>query len=287
MAFNAKKHERVIQDTLADIKAGAFDDLKALENAIAELVSSGLPADQIRGPLTTAFNKTKLELEASASPVTGLSTDTLNQSKLPVSIADDQASAALADQTARTVGASVDSGIENVMEVIVLGTAAGVARDLMVRQVRGRISGVFMDSNDPVVRKAQRKLKALQRSGKAKPADVAQAVNVIRDRLTGVNTTASIRDLTSKTVQDTVMKFDAAFIAGRAERAGIEKFEYSGGIQDNSRPFCMDLTGETMTKEEIYDLWDGSSWAGKEAGDPFIVRGGYNCTHFWVPIEDD
>jgi len=38
--------------------------------------------------------------------------------------------------------------------------------------------------------------------------------------------------------------------------------------------------------DEIYDIWN-SSWPGKEPGDPFVVRGGYNCQHFWVPIEDE
>lgn len=287
MAFNPDKHEKVIKNTLADIKAGVFDDLKALENQIAELVASGAAPQTIRPQLVQAFNASKLAVENSVKPVSDLANDTLEQSSLPVTSDDDAANTALTDQTAKTVGANLDSAVENIMETIVIGSAAGLATQVVVNQVRGRISGIFMESSDPVVRRTQRKLNKLVNTGKATPDEVRDATRVIRDRLTGINTTASVRDLTAKSVQDTVMKFDAAFTSGRAERAGIEKFEYAGGVMGTSRPFCRQLTGETFTKDEIYEIWDSEDWAGKEQGDPFIVRGGYNCTHFFVPIEED
>ena len=43
---------------------------------------------------------------------------------------------------------------------------------------------------------------------------------------------------------------------------------------------------KTFTEEEINSKWQGS-WAGKAPGDPFIVRGGYNCRHHWLPIVED
>lgn len=281
------KHERVLTDTLADIKAGVFDDIKALENKIAELVLSGIPANQIRDPLTAAFQDTATVVKENAKAVTNISQDVQAQSSIPASSEDALAEQALANQTETTIAKTVETQIENVMETIVLGAAAGTATDLIARQVRGRISGVYMESGDPEVRRVQRQLKKLIGAKEVDASAIATATRVIRDRLTGVNTTASLRDLTSKTVEATVMKFDGAFIAGKAERAGIERFEYAGGSIETSRPFCMDLDGETMTKDEIYELWDSSDWAGKEPGDPFIVRGGYNCRHFWIPVEED
>ena len=38
--------------------------------------------------------------------------------------------------------------------------------------------------------------------------------------------------------------------------------------------------GGLFTKDEVRKLWQ-RSWKGKKAGDPFIVRGGYNCRHQW------
>jgi hypothetical protein len=281
------KHEKLLEETLADIRAGVFDDLKSLENQIAEMVISGLPADMIRPQLIAAFNQTGEQTAQSAGAVTNLSADVQEQSSIPATPEDAVAETALANQTKTTIKGTVTGAAENLMEVIVLGAAAGTATELLARQVRGRISGVFMESTDPVVRRTQRQLNKLVKSGTAEPAEVAKAVRTIRDRLTGVNTTASLRDLTSKTVEETVMKFDGAFIAGKAERAGIERFEYAGGTMETTRPFCADLDGQTLTKDEIYDLWDGSDWQGKEPGDPFIVRGGYNCRHFWIPVEED
>jgi hypothetical protein len=54
----------------------------------------------------------------------------------------------------------------------------------------------------------------------------------------------------------------------------------------DSREFCRNNVGKTFTEEEINSKWQGS-WAGKAPGDPFIVRGGYNCRHHWLPIVED
>lgn len=282
MAFNPEKHERVLKRTLKKINDGVDDDIKILERRVAELVQTEQPATSLRPQIQQAFAEAKQGIISSSQSVTDISADTLEQSKLPVTPDDQIAAQALAEQTGKTIGGQTDSYFENVMEVVTIGGAAGIGTSLLVNQVRGKISGVFMDSSDREVRRQQ---KILKKSG-ATPEEVANATRVIRDRLTGVNTTASLRDLTAKNVQDTVMKFDAAFIAGRAERAGIERFEYAGGESDNTRPFCRDMVDQTLTKDEIYEIWDSEFWAGKEPGDPFIVRGGYNCQHFWVPVED-
>lgn len=281
------KHEQILESTLTDIRAGVFDDIKSLENQIAELVATGGAPATIRPQLLAAFQQTGEQAARNAGEVKRLSQDVQESSDIPATPEDQIAEQALTDQTKTTVKNTVTGAAESIMEVIVLGAAAGTATELLARQVRGRISGVFMESSDPVVRRTQRQLTKLVNSGKAEPAEVQKAVRTIRDRLTGVNTTASLRDLTSKTVEETVMKFDGAFIAGKAERAGIERFQYAGGSIDTTRPWCSNLDGEILTKDEIYELWDSSDWQGKEPGDPFIVRGGYNCRHFWIPVEED
>ena len=281
--FNPKKHERVIKNTLKTITDGVDDDIKVLENKVADLVASEQPATALRPQIQQAFAEAKTNIIASSQSVTDISNDTLEQSDREVTADDILAGSALAEQTGKTIGSQTDTFFESVMEVITIGGAAGVSSALLADQVRGKISGVFMDSTDREVKRQQRILK---KSG-ASAEDIAQATRVIRDRLTGVNTTASLRDLTNRSVQDTVMKFDAAFTSGRAERAGIERFEYAGGESDTTRPFCRDMVDQTLTKDEIYEIWDSEGWAGKEPGDPFIVRGGYNCQHFWIPVEDD
>jgi hypothetical protein len=41
---------------------------------------------------------------------------------------------------------------------------------------------------------------------------------------------------------------------------------------------------KTYTEDEIREMWAENEWTGKAAGDPFIVRGGYNCRHHFRPV---
>jgi hypothetical protein len=59
------------------------------------------------------------------------------------------------------------------------------------------------------------------------------------------------------------------------------KYKYVGGIILTTRPFCNSHNGKVYSQTEITNIWSGS-WEGKAPGDPFAVRGGYNCRHFWI-----
>lgn len=59
------------------------------------------------------------------------------------------------------------------------------------------------------------------------------------------------------------------------------RYQYVGGIIPTTRPFCATHSGNTYTETQINSIWTGS-WQGKAPGDPFAVRGGYNCRHFWI-----
>lgn len=59
------------------------------------------------------------------------------------------------------------------------------------------------------------------------------------------------------------------------------EYTYTGGLIPNSRPFCTQHNGNTYTEDQINSIWQGT-WQGKAPGDPFVVRGGYNCRHFWI-----
>lgn len=83
-----------------------------------------------------------------------------------------------------------------------------------------------------------------------------------------------------------VMQFDTVVTRLRSRQQGVKRYRYAGGIIDKTRPFCAELDGGVFTEEEIRDIWD-STWSGQAPGDPFVVRGGYNCRHFWVPVEDE
>ena len=110
-------------------------------------------------------------------------------------------------------------------------------------------------------------------------ADVRQALTGGQDRRG--------RPLSSHAKTITVTRFrevDATLMQQKAVNdAGITKFKYVGSLIKDSREFCKERVGKTFTLEEI-EAWEDIEFQGKKAGDPFIVRGGWNCRHHLTPV---
>lgn len=268
---------------------------------MAELVSQGLPIELVRPQIMQAFQRHSISVRELATSLTDISTDWIDQSIHPVNNADMVAQNTLINQSKATLSSTVDAHAEDVISTVVLGSVAALGTVAMVNQVRGRISGIWMDSKDPEIRRAQRRLRALMRErdlasaykdqsiAMATPlAALAATVALIRRRLPGdINTAASLVVKMETAGEQIVGQYDGTFAAARAERLGTERFEYAGGVIETTRPFCRGMLGRTLDRNEIENIWNGQTWAGKEPGDPFIVRGGYNCLHYWVPVESE
>lgn len=82
-----------------------------------------------------------------------------------------------------------------------------------------------------------------------------------------------------------VYQFDAIITRARSPKTGEQKYQYVGGIIASTRDFCAQHDGAIYTEKEIREIWR-STWSGQEPGDPFVVRGGYNCRHTWVAVEE-
>ena len=221
-----------------------------------------------------------------AQPLSDISNDWINQSKYPVSVEDGTTANTLIQTSSDNLSKTFQSMDEDVVSTVVLATVAGLAIAEIVDQARARISGIQMDTKDPSIRSMQRKLRKMQLTPGVPAEELSKLAADIKRKLPGsVNTAASLAVL-MRTVADSVVgSFDGAFAKARATRLGIEKFTYSGSIIESSRPFCMEMLGEELTIDEIQSIWSSRSWAGKEPGDAFVVRGGYNCRHYWMPNE--
>lgn len=283
MALTGKQRDKLLQDVTKKINRGIYDNIKGLELAVADIVAQGGDPVAMRPLIVQAFNE-HAALTKSAIDVTEVAEKQIIGTR---TVEDERDIAQLSAVTRDSIISGIASGAEEVMKTVVMGAAVGITGQALVRQVRGRISGHFMDSTNADVRKAQTALKAITVSltREATPGEVAQLKRVIQDRLTGVNITNSVRDLTSKNVQDAVMTFDGAWIKKQADTKGIKYFKYEGGLIDTSRDWCQEHQGEIYSEDEIYQIWNSADWSGKMPGDPFIVRGGYNCNHFWVPVD--
>ena len=103
-----------------------------------------------------------------------------------------------------------------------------------------------------------------------------------RDRL-GNN----FRRYATQLAQDSLMGFDGQFAKYRADDLGLTSYKYTGTTVRDSRDFCRRNVNRVFTEEEIRNTWSSQTWTGKAQGDPFIVRGGYNCRHHWQPTDPD
>ena len=90
----------------------------------------------------------------------------------------------------------------------------------------------------------------------------------------------------AKTISTTrYMEVDSVILRKKSEEAGIKKFKYAGSLIKDSRKWCVDHVGKIYTLEEI-ENWESQKWQGKKSGDSFVVRGGWNCRHRWLPVVD-
>ena len=146
----------------------------------------------------------------------------------------------------------------------------------LIDNLRGSINGIYQASDQEEVKRlveiAQGSTGAAQKAAVDKLHSVYSA-----DRL-GNN----LRRYATTYATDSLNQYSASITAATAREQGIDSFEYYGDVIRDSREFCKKHVGKIYTADEITEIWAGS-WAGKSAGDPFIVRGGYNCRHQWLP----
>lgn len=90
------------------------------------------------------------------------------------------------------------------------------------------------------------------------------------------------------TFENAMRQYDGALTLLRSSNQGREvRYRYAGGVIAESRQFCRQMNGRVLTESEIRSIWSSQDWAGKRPGDPFVVRGGYNCRHSWIPVAEN
>jgi hypothetical protein len=152
----------------------------------------------------------------------------------------------------------------------------------MVQTLRSKINGIYQQSDN---KKAQELVDYIANNPNG--AEVNTAVSELqtiygRDRL-GDN----LNRYATQIVQDSLMGFDGQFAKFRADQLGLTSYVYYGSIIRDSRDFCIENANKIFTEDEIRQKWADETWQGKAQGDPFIVRGGYNCRHHFQPVNPD
>lgn len=162
-------------------------------------------------------------------------------------------------------------------------TLTGTSTDEMISNLRGKINGVYQSTDN----EEAQELVDFINANPDKPEAVKTAAERLqtiygRDRL-GNN----FRRYATQIVQDSLMGFDGQFAKYRADELGLNHYKYSGTTVRDSRDFCRRNVNKVYSEEEIRRIWSTQTWNGKAQGDPFVVRGGYNCRHHWQPTDPD
>lgn len=149
-----------------------------------------------------------------------------------------------------------------------------------IYNMRQKINGVYMQSDKSEV---NRLVDIAQAGG----AGAEEAVETLHRVYATDRTGNNMRRYASQMVHDSLMQFDASLNVAAGKEIGADRWKYYGSVIRDSRDWCKRHAGKTYTEQEIIELWDGNAWGGKMPGNPFIVRGGYNCRHHWRPVFSD
>jgi len=143
-----------------------------------------------------------------------------------------------------------------------------------VRNIRQKINGIYMESDKAEINR----LVQLAKEGSE------EAVEALHREYAADRTGRNMRRYARQMVHDSIMQFDASVNIAAAQRLGADEFKYYGSVVEDSRDWCIRHVNKTYSEEEIREMWAENEWTGKAPGDPFIVRGGYNCRHHFRPV---
>ena len=285
------QHDNTITGAIDNLSAEIDTSTGIIEDRLAELILAqpdNRALTQNRALLLQAFSELDNIQTIMPEALSEIANDTISLQGIGGRDAEDTgAQNTLSEIAQNEFATEVENQKNTIVDAVILGAVGGVAINELAQQARYGVSGLYAQTNNADARRLQVRLRSLENADIKDAGAIQAVVSQLRDALGGVARGANLRSLGQRVIAETVMRFDGAFAGGRAKRREIKRYEYAGGIIETSRPFCQALDGATFTEEEIYNIWNGESWAGKMPGDPFVVRGGYNCRHFWVPVPDD
>lgn len=149
----------------------------------------------------------------------------------------------------------------------------------MIKRVRQSINGVYAQADQEKIRQL------VEVANFGSEAASKKAIEELHKVYSADKLGNNMRRYATVYIQDSLMQFNAQATVAHAKQAGVTRWMYYGDVIRDSRPFCAEHAGQTFTTDEIYKLWE-TDWKGKSSGDPFIVRGGYNCRHHFLPLID-
>lgn len=282
-------HKQILDDIMDDFDAKLESSSKVLENTITKRILATTTVDELlelRLEIDRDFQSIVLDSIREFMPeLDTIARDTIANTPGEVTPTDNRVAGELKAQAYERLQEQVNTAKSNVHTEIVVGALGGYALTQVAQNASHAVNGFFITSSSVETTRLQNKIKRLRAAGENKSEEINSLMRQLRKQFQNVSVGGGMYQSVSAEAHDMVMDFDGVFTIHRARQAGLKRFKYSGTLIANSRDFCVRHVGETYTEEEIRRIWSSESWSGKRAGDPFVVRGGEKCRHFFIPVE--
>ena len=162
------------------------------------------------------------------------------------------------------------------------------------KELRQTINGIYSSSDDA---EANRLVDYVNRNKyvKSRQSQVDKAIQTLQTKFARDRAGENMKRYAGQILNDSLRDFDATLNFNKANDAGLTFVKYYGDVIPTTRDICRNIVngvikskrqGGLFTIDEVRKLWR-RNWKGKKPGDPFIVRGGYNCRHQWSFVNPD
>jgi len=163
------------------------------------------------------------------------------------------------------------------------------------KELRQTINGIYASSDDVEANKLVEFIED-NKFKKSMQSQVDKAVQTLQTKFARDRAGENMKRYAGQILNDSLRDFDATLNFNKSNDAGLTFVKYYGDVIPTTRQICRNLINGVIkskrsdglfTIDEVRSLWASRSWSGKKAGNPLVVRGGYNCRHQWSYVNPD
>ncbi len=183
-------------------------------------------------------------------------------------------------------------------EKVYQATLTGAEFVELEKDLRQTINGMYARADDKELNKLVsrvkrdevkiRKIDKRTVAGRKLRKKLDKNIQILQTKFAADRTGENMKRYAGTILNDSIREFDAQLNLAKSSEAGLKWLKYQGGIIPTSRDHCRNMVSGVYNKrrnglftiDEVKQIWR-RSWTGKKAGNPLIVRGGYNCRHQW------
>ena len=180
-------------------------------------------------------------------------------------------------------------------EKVYQNTLVGSEFAVLEKELRQTINGIYASSDDPEVQNLIDYIND-NKFDKSKQAEVDRSIQTLQTKFARDRAGENMKRYAGQILNDSLRDFDATLNFNKAQDAGLTFVKYYGDVIPTTREICRNIVNGVIkpkrkdglfTVDEVRRIWTSRSWSGKKAGDPLVVRGGYNCRHQWSYVNPD